>query len=112
MKGQERWKAANEKLDRALQTYTNKMNDSMQFVVHDLTANIQAKYNRGANELSNSCKTHLIEAHHRREHCLKTLQTADRNSKLAFKSLIARTLDEAQPAAEDNHEGISEVSPL
>ena len=110
LNGKERWKAANEKLDRALQTYTNKTNNSMQAVLHDLVKQIQASSNRDANEVSDDCKAHLVGGHRRRETCLKKLQQADRKSKVTFKTLVARTLDEEQPASEENREGIVEVS--
>lgn len=110
LNGQKRWKAANEKLDSALQTYTNKTNDSMQAVIHDLVKQIQASSNRDANELSDDCKSHLVGGHHRREKYLKTLQQANSKSKSTFKALVARTLDEEQPASEANRDGIMEVS--
>jgi len=94
LNSQNRWKAANDKLERALNTYTTGMNDNLQLVVHDLVSQIQSKFHRSVVEVSDKCKTHLLDSHTRREKCLQSLTEADRKSKLAFQTLIVKTMDE------------------
>lgn len=108
--GKERWKVANEKLDRALQKYMSKSDEYMQAVIHRLVKPIRATSYQEADELLANCKSHLIGGHRRRQACFKKLHEADRKSKVAFNVLIARTMDEEEPVLEEIPDDVTQAS--
>ena len=110
LNGEERWKVARDKLDQALEKYTNKSNESMKAIIHDLIKNVQASSYRNVDALSADCKSLLVSGYRRRNACLEKLQETARKTKTAHEVLVARTMDEDEPASEDGHEDIMPVS--
>jgi hypothetical protein len=114
VQGQKRWEASVRKLATSLDECVPGMNDLLEHVIHRLAEPILAQRREKIAREEEECKKILLENHHKRNKMIKTLQKSDKAWKEAYKGLVAKVEDEAQPASEDScedgDEGSSTVS--
>jgi malate synthase len=100
LRGQENWSEAHEKLETAHGDFQNKMCDKIEGLINLFNAVYKQKQAQ-LDELEAECKRYLIENHRRRNEALDTLRESNKKWKSNYEILIARTLDEDEPAMVD-----------
>jgi hypothetical protein len=100
LRGQENWKEAHEKLETAYEDFGTQMGDKIQGLV-DLFTAIYKQRQSQLNELQAECEGYLIENHRRRNEAVDILQKSNKKWKSHYEIMIARTLDEEEPAMVD-----------